>query len=54
MLEKKKKSASHKLRGMAFVWCEENDSTDPQMFYQTIVNKIINNFDNLAEFLRDK
>jgi hypothetical protein len=50
----KKKSASQRLRGRAYVWTAENDSTDPEMFYQTIVNKIINNFDILVEFLRNK
>jgi hypothetical protein len=50
----KKKSASQRLRGRAYVWTAENDSTDPEMFYQTIVNKIINNFDLLVEFLRNK
>jgi len=49
-----KKSASQRLRGRAYVWTAENDSTDPEMFYQTIVNKIINNFDILVEFLRNK
>jgi hypothetical protein len=50
----KKKSASQRLRGRAYVWTAENDSTDPEMFYQTIVNKIINNFDSLVDYLRNK
>lgn len=54
MLGEKKKSVSKRLRGRAYIWCEENDMTDPEMFYQTIGNKIINNFDLLVEFLRDK
>lgn len=54
MIGEKKKSASQRLRGRAFIWCEENDSTDPEAFYQLITNKIINNFDLLVEFLKDK
>ena len=50
----KKKSASQRLRGRAFVWCSENDATDAETFYQTITNKIINNFDFIVEVLRDK
>lgn len=50
----KKKSASQRLRGRAYIWTAENDDTDPEMFYQMIVNKIINNFDILVDYLRDK
>jgi hypothetical protein len=50
----KKKSASQRLRGRAYIWSAENDDTDPEMFYQMIVNKIINNFDILVDYLRDK
>lgn len=50
----KKKSASQRLRGRAYIWSADNDDTDPEMFYQMIVNKIINNFDILVEYLRDK
>ena len=50
----KKKSASQRLRGRAYIWTAENDDTDPEMFYQMIVNKIINNFDVLVDYLRDK
>lgn len=50
----KKKSASQKLRGRAYIWSQENDITEPEMFYETIVNKIINNFDFIVEALRDK
>jgi hypothetical protein len=50
----KKKSASQRLRGRAFIWCEENDMTSPEDFYQLITNKIINNFDFIVEILRDK
>jgi hypothetical protein len=54
MLGEKKKSASQRLRGRAFIWCSENDMTDPEMFYQTFTNKLINNFDLLVEFLKNK
>lgn len=54
MIGEKKKSASQRLRGRAFIWCEENDLTSPEDFYQLITNKIINNFDLLVEFLKDK
>jgi hypothetical protein len=54
MIGEKKKSASQRLRGRAFIWCEENDMTDPEAFYQLITNKIIQNFDLLVEFLKDK
>jgi len=50
----KKKSASQRLRGRAYIWTAENDDTDPEMFYQMIVNKIINKFDILVDYLRDK
>ena len=50
----KKKSASQRLRGRAYIWTAEKDDTDPEMFYQMIVNKIINNFDILVDYLRDK
>ncbi len=50
----KKKSASQRLRSRAYIWTAENDDTDPEMFYQMIVNKIINNFDILVDYLRDK
>lgn len=54
MTGEKKKSASQRLRGRAFIWCSENDTTDSEFFYQTITNKIINNFDILVDFLRNK
>jgi hypothetical protein len=50
----KKRTASQRLRGRAFIWADENDTTDPEMFYQTIINKIITNFDTLVDYLRDK
>src|ERR1035437_4164872 len=52
MLGEKKKSVSKRLRGRAYVWCEENDMTDTEAFYQTIGNKIINNFDEVVIFLK--
>ena len=54
MIGEKKKSASQRLRGRAFIWCEENDMTSPEDFYQMITNKIINNFDLVVEFLKNK
>lgn len=54
MIGEKKKSASQRLRGRAFIWCEENDMTSPEDFYQMITNKIINNFDIVVEFLKNK
>jgi len=50
----KKKSVSKRIRGRAYIWCQENDMTDPETFYQTIGNKIINNFDEIVEFLKHK
>ena len=54
MLGEKKKSASQRLRGRAFIWCEENDMTDSEAFYQMITNKLIANFDLIVEFLKEK
>ena len=54
MLGEKKKTASQRLRGRAFIWCEENDMTDSEAFYQMITNKLIANFDLIVEFLKEK
>lgn len=50
----KRKSVSKRIRGRAYIWCSEHDNTDSETYYQLMGNKIINNWDELHEFLKDK